>query len=151
MLPSIHTEPELDKRWKVTGGWSWKSSKQHRLAGQLGAGHRYCDLLVIMVPSHDLYNVTLFFRPAHPQPGEAEHSQNRMCLAPSFLCLEDERAGVAWELTDEEKLSIVMEPAPLPTSRPGSTLLTQETPRWHATSQVAKAIRHISVFFEKYI
>lgn len=54
-------------------------------------------------------------RPAHPQPGEAEHGQNQNVLGTIlFLCLEDERAGVAWELTDEEKLSIVMEPAPPP-------------------------------------
>ena len=53
--------------------------------------------------------------PAHPQPGEAEHGQNQNMLCTIlFLYLEDERAGVAWEFTDEEKLSIVMEPAPAP-------------------------------------
>lgn len=53
--------------------------------------------------------------PAHPQPGEAEHGQNQNVLCTIlFLYLEDERAGVARELTDEEKLSLIMEPAPPP-------------------------------------
>lgn len=96
MLLGIHTEPELDKRVEVAKVAGAGDIKQHRLAGQLEAGHRYCDLLLIMVPSHDLYNVTLFFRPAHPNLVRQSMVKTRMCLAPSFfLCLEDERAGVA--------------------------------------------------------
>lgn len=38
------------------------------MAGQLEVGHRDCDLLVVMVPSHDFHHITLIFGPL----GEAE-------------------------------------------------------------------------------
>lgn len=38
------------------------------MAGQLEVGHRDCDLLVVMIPGHDFYHITLIFGPL----GEAE-------------------------------------------------------------------------------
>lgn len=40
----------------------------HGLAGQLEIGHRDCNLLVVMIPGHDFYHITLIFGPL----GEAE-------------------------------------------------------------------------------
>lgn len=40
----------------------------HGLAGQLEVGHRDCNLLVVMVPSHNFYHITFIFGPI----GEAE-------------------------------------------------------------------------------
>lgn len=35
----------------------------HGLAGQLEVGHRDCNLLVVMIPGHDFYHITLIFGP----------------------------------------------------------------------------------------
>lgn len=42
---------------------------EHGLAGQLEVGHRDCDLLMVMVPGHNFYHITLVFGSL----GEAEH------------------------------------------------------------------------------
>lgn len=73
---------------------------EHGLAGQLEVGHRDCNLLVVTVPGHDFYHVTLIFGPL----SEAEHGQSQhvICII-LFLYLEGERATVAGELAAEEK------------------------------------------------
>lgn len=145
--------PELDKRWKVTGSWSWKSSEQHRLAGQLEAGHRYRDVLVIMVPGHDFYNVTLFFVPCPPPTWWGRAWSKPECALHHPLPLPwrwKSRCGLGahrWRKVVHSNGAST----PYPASWPGSTLLTQEMPRWQRCQPHGKGHQPHFCIFKKYI
>ena len=62
---------------------------KHELAGQLEVGHRDRNLLVVVIPGHDFYYVTLIFGPL----GEAELERVHKALG-SPQTRADTRGGI---------------------------------------------------------